>query len=285
MALKDSSVLIIEGTEDIHTITAKILESDKLLTAAVIAGPNAEYNIKQSLRYTRDVNYEMDIVFAKRLLNIHQDIVIHKSKDKEFKNFYKRICKHLANYFPDQYKSIKEVKMENAKNFANLFINTPKEMSILFSKSSSRQSIHETIQYITLKTYLNNGIDIKNLGNKELYIVDTKLIKPGKDFKKKEGSKSIDFSIKKGDLSIYVCAKFINESGGSQDNQVKDAKTFKTSANNYIDNSSDNVENVYFYVLMDGEEGRKQLTELKEDDNNHVFGGTTEELISYLNGL
>lgn len=125
-------------------------------------------------------------------------------------------------------------------------------ISYLLMKSFSKQNFYEKNQaeYIR-QTY---GIDLKKPGKSVYLNEDGSIV-----FKKSPTTtKSMDFEFILNGVITYVYAKYTEESGGAQDNQIKDAETFVKYASRY---SGD----VKFVCLIDGTYGKLQSKKLKDN--------------------
>ena len=115
----------------------------------------------------------------------------------------------------------------------------------IFSKDPTRQNIFEKIA----SKFITNieGVSLfKKLPNKKLYVCNGALIAK-KDLKQYPKAKTIDFTWKYHDFTIYCSHKYTKNVGGAQDNQYKDLKDF-------IEECRDNKRaNIIFIAIADGD--------------------------------
>ena len=72
---------------------------------------------------------------------------------------------------------------------------------------------------------------------------------------------------------MYI--KYVKQSGGSQDNQIRDAANFVVNANKYVRNNNDNL---FFTVVLDGEYGNSKADCLRSlSVHDRVRVTTTDE--------
>ena len=109
-----------------------------------------------------------------------------------------------------------------------------------FCKNPLKQNLAEKTQYIILKSLREkepNGVLLKpkfpDIKKCNLYLHKGKLVN-----QKLNMSKSIDFVSES--TNTYFCCKYINEYGGSQDNQYNDIKLFLNECKN-IKNTNINI--------------------------------------------
>jgi len=99
-----------------------------------------------------------------------------------------------------------------------------------FAKDPKKQNIYEKIlvKYINSLEFISIFQKLNNGGKNALYI-DRGVIRKGSDYPHSKPAKSVDFSWniknKKGEIiNFYAFHKYIEESGGAQDNQFNEIK-------------------------------------------------------------
>ncbi|RHZ36118.1 hypothetical protein [endosymbiont GvMRE of Glomus versiforme] len=99
-----------------------------------------------------------------------------------------------------------------------------------FAKDPKKQNIYEKIltEHITSFPFVSNFQKLSSGGKNALYI-DRGVLRKGSEYPHNKPAKSVDFSwtIKndKGEvINLYAFHKYIEESGGAQDNQFKEIK-------------------------------------------------------------
>ncbi|MFV8480334.1 hypothetical protein ACNQ2O_01790 [Mycoplasma sp. AA7A] len=120
-----------------------------------------------------------------------------------------------------------------------------------YAKDPNKQNIHESILYdYLLRDFNERGIKItdfsilpKGKGGK-LITHDGIII--NYDSKVKKTNKTLDIHFVYDGVDFYGSHKFTDESGGAQDNQFNDLKTFCESARNSRNNKN------YFIAIIDG---------------------------------
>jgi len=158
-----------------------------------------------------------------------------KQFNKEYKKLFNKNLKQIQidiNKTPiPKYLQFK-IKTESIKKQFNENdiienIKNNKFYASFFCKNPLKQNLAENIQFKLLKP---KYLDIKKCN---LYLHKGKLID-----KKLNLSKSIDFISESN--NSYFCCKYINEKGGSQDNQYNDIKLFLNECKN-IKNTNINI--------------------------------------------
>ena len=177
------------------------------------------------------------------------------------KDILKKITNSCNKYGYDKDELL--IKIKECIYVKDRFIKEPIKQNIT-EKIASKEI--EKIKFIT---------EFENLSNDKLFISNGTLRtkKEIKDIKINLKCKSIDFkfcinyeNIKR---DIYCYHKYINESGGSQDNQYKDIKSFIFSANENINTTIN-----WFLVICDGGYFTEiKVKELKEmcNPNKNVY--------------
>lgn len=99
-----------------------------------------------------------------------------------------------------------------------------------FAKDPKKQNIYEKIlaEHISSLSFVSNFQKLSSGGKNALYI-DRGVLRKGREYPHNKPAKSVDFSwtIKnnKGEtIQFYAFHKYIEESGGAQDNQFKEIK-------------------------------------------------------------
>ena len=150
---------------------------------------------------------------------------------------------------------------EKVNNFAEKFDLSPKFVlqkiiddpifGLSFAKDPGKQSFHEAtaISFIQNLPLISNAIKLPSGGKNAIYVINGNLIK-GKDKTSDTDAKSIDFywEYRRGKklLKFYATHKYTKVSGGSQNNQEKDAKQFLENTRKC--NSND----IFFFAILDG---------------------------------
>lgn len=158
------------------------------------------------------------------------------------------IQNYKSDYYVKKYKNyydtnfILQNKYSCFDDFLNYIyenINVPIIQS-LFVKKTNKQSIHEIIQ---------------------IYLVELKLNMKFKTHIKDKLSDTKSFDGVNHENKIYLCCKYIKESGGSQDNQIKDLLKFN-------DYSHETDYKIYF--IVSGSYGIKKIKEYENILNSNV---------------
>jgi len=99
-----------------------------------------------------------------------------------------------------------------------------------FAKDPKKQNIYEKVlvKYISSLKFVSDFKKLSSGGKNALYI-DRGVIRKGSDYPHSKPAKSVDFSLniknKKGEvINFYAFHKYIEESGGAQDNQFNEIK-------------------------------------------------------------
>ena len=205
---------------------------------------NELFDIKYTYDITNDLIFKICEIYdndEKELITfdkLYEKINIELI-NRNIENFCENIDKNKIkkNYennilFKQKYKTFEE--------FFNYIINHKDDVFIqtLFIKNSSKQSFHEILQIYLMEKKLNMKFKI--------HIKD-----------KLTNTKSFDGINEEN--KIYLACKYINECGGSQDNQINDLIKFNTYSKetNYI-----------IYIVISGNYGKKKIKQLLENNLN-----------------
>lgn len=199
------------------------------------------------IKYTNEITN--DLVFKLCEIYNNDDKLI--SFDKLFEKINIEITNRNVNSFienPDKNKLLKHYNsnilfkqkyntFDDFYNYINEHINDVFIQS-LFIKQSSRQSYHELLQ---------------------VYLMEYKLNMKFKIHIKNKLSKTKSFDAINEENKVYLACKYVNEPGGSQDNQINDLINFNTYAK----------ETIYtIYLVISGNYDRKRIKQLLENKLN-----------------
>lgn len=132
-----------------------------------------------------------------------------------------------------------------------LKIQTDKLYASHFAKNPIKQNIAEILQMNLLKQHIPN---IKKLNNDTEYLMDGLILSGTKSYCQKTPTKNFDFFDDKS--RTYYYAKYINDRGGSQDNQYNDCVNFLNQVNMYYDKAIKPINKktvISFVLLIDGD--------------------------------
>ena len=124
-----------------------------------------------------------------------------------------------------------------------------------FSKSALKQNIAEKLQFQYLTNKYPNLKKLPSNGPNSFFLSNKGIVKK----RPEKGTKSIDFY--DPDNKTFYYAKYINENGGSQDNQFIDVKTFVELSNIFC--RKDNT--FKFILLIDGKYFNDKKKEILND--------------------
>lgn len=137
------------------------------------------------------------------------------------------------------------------------------------AKSSTRQGLaeHLQIKYLrevrgfNINKLADNGIGSVRIYNGN-FVLNSFYVHPG-------ATKSIDALIGRD----YISLKYVNESGGAQDNQIEDVKKFLVEACKYVKNRK----NKSFTAIVDGAyiESKMSMLNIYTNDMVRVFNSDT----------
>ena len=156
----------------------------------------------------------------------------------------KYIERHRLNY------SIEDVKKE---------ILTSDLVASIFIKEPNKQNFTEKIISDAIK---KNDLVENFMTSKdgEIFLENGKITK-----ERKVGNKSIDFSWKTNGKNVYASQKYINESGGGQDNQFNDVK-------NFLMNAQNSNKDEFFIAIVDGKYfNQSKMNYLKSFEDDNIF--------------
>lgn len=172
----------------------------------------------------------------------------------------------------ETYKKIENVlEIVGIKTKEELFeeLKTSKLASAIFymlTKNPKKQNIPEKTALSILQKANPNIKNLPQTGKNALHLT------PEGQFSSTANgnSKAIDFYLEKDDKKYYIFHKFTEQSGGAQDNQLRDAI-------NFLINAKNNKEiNSYFVALLDGNYYKDKLVYLKKTySTSRVFVMTT----------
>lgn len=119
-----------------------------------------------------------------------------------------------------------------------------------FAKDPAKQNLFETAagEYINSIECISNYKKLPSGGKEAVYVIQGGIFtsEERRKFDIKKEAKSVDFYWECGDKKFYVFHKYTRQTGGAQDNQYADIRSFITSAN---DSSSDKN---FFIAIADG---------------------------------
>ena len=168
--------------------------------------------------------------------SLNEDWVIEKIN--------KYIERHRLNY------SIEDVKKE---------ILTSDLVASIFIKEPNKQNFTEKIISDAIK---KNDLVENFMTSKdgEIFLENGKITK-----ERKVGNKSIDFSWKTNGKNVFASQKYINESGGGQDNQFNDVK-------NFLMNAQNSNKDEFFIAIVDGKYfNQSKMNYLKSFEDDNIF--------------
>lgn len=192
-------------------------------------------------------------------------------ESKEYRTKIEKWCHKLGFDF-------KEV-LEKAKN-DHLF-------RAFFAKDPKKQNIYESLvaKYIESLEFVSDFKKLSSGGKNALYI-DRGNIRKGNEFLHNKPAKSVDFlwtinNKKRGIIRFYAFHKYIEESGGTQDNQFKEIRKCIEVGKN---GSWENYQQIIFVCICDG----AYFTEKKIKELKNLIGNwncvilKSDELEKYL---
>ena len=129
-------------------------------------------------------------------------------------------------------------------------INTDEMFAVTFATDPARQNLYENLagDYIKSIEFITNYKKLPHSGKDAKYIIKGSVID---GFTKTSSggateAKSIDFYWEHKNKKFYAFHKYTRESGGAQDNQYNDMKSF-------IDNANDSANQLhFFFAIADG---------------------------------
>jgi len=135
-----------------------------------------------------------------------------------------------------------------------------------FEIDPSKQGLDEKLQIEYFQLKYNTKIEkLPSTGKKALCISKSyQIVAPaGLNFKIGERTKTFDAMSKTlDDEKTYYSIKYTNESGGAQDNQLKDIETFLSFSNEYLRRNPDGK--IKFSVILSGEYMKTFYEEIKK---------------------
>lgn len=141
----------------------------------------------------------------------------------------------------------------------------------LLSKNPKKQNIPENTALEVLQKVNPNLKRLPQSGKNSLHLTPEGQFSSVLD----GNSKAIDFYLEKDNKKYYISHKFTEQSGGAQDNQLRDAINFLIKAKNNKETNS------YFVALLDGNYYKDKLADLKKSySSSRVFIMTTGEFKS-----
>lgn len=244
-----------------------------------------DFEFKEEIVLINEGKLDLDFSIIKRYISekkfndnlkiICESINKKKYKSEYIKKYYNLLYKKGAtiDYINNTINNlIKNINNNITHNNDDIIIdnipNSTIDNIIFLMKDSAKQNIPERFKLEFIKyngwniTQLPKGSNkIKNDG--ALYLCNGELMKKNnKQYNPQKSSKSIDFKIEN---NIYVYDKTTYGSGGSQDNQYKDAKDFLYQSIKTNDNN-------FYIALLDGDYYINKIDELRmfNDDNVRV---------------
>ena len=153
-------------------------------------------------------------------------------------------------------------------------INNDEMFAVTFATDPARQNLYENLagDYIKSIEFIEDFQKLPHSGKDALYIVRGSVIngKTKSDSGGTTEAKSIDFYWEYKNKKFYAFHKYTRESGGAQDNQYNDMKSFIENANNSAN------QNHFFFAIADGayfdtqngQAGISKIENLKQLANN-----------------
>ena len=172
-------------------------------------------------------------------------------------------------------------------------INSDEMFAVTFATDPARQNLYENLagDYIKSIEFISQFKKLSHSGKDALYIIKGSVI-DGETKASSGGSteaKSIDFYWEYKDKKFYAFHKYTRESGGAQDNQYNDMKSFIENAN------SSAHKDHFFFAIADGEyfdtqngqAGISKIENLKQLANNQrgVYALRLSELYELLKDM
>lgn len=121
----------------------------------------------------------------------------------------------------------------------------------LFVVDIIKQNFYElkTLDYLKQKNY--KIVKMAGNGKGSLYLCNGNILTK----KTNNSTKSFDFKLTNDNSLTYITHKYINESGGSQDNQFNDIKLFLMEANKFAISSNNQLfpSKINFMAIVDGD--------------------------------
>lgn len=150
-----------------------------------------------------------------------------------------RIMKHCQK-FGRNFKKIKN-KILVDDNFADLFIPVLAKQN--FFELETFRYLHDDLHYPIHKMAPN--------GKEALYLSGGRIVSNPTI----NSTKSFDYKLMEKRSTTFISQKYINEGGGSQDNQFNDIKYFLIQANKYFNADRGDLfkSNIKFMAIVDGE--------------------------------
>lgn len=176
-----------------------------------------------------------------------------------------------------RFEKYKTILLNNSINNIDEYIDKIKKNPLLalgIEKEPIRQSFDEKIQieYQLKKNNINIEKLPNNKSNARCFDIRNEdkvsIISPvGFSFKSGERTKTFDGYIEKSNTFVFM--KYINESGGSQDNQINDLKILIKYADLYLKQNKNTEYN--FIILIDGNYIIKNIDSLKIDNKKIII--------------
>lgn len=145
--------------------------------------------------------------------------------------------------------------------------------AITFAKDPVKQNLRENCQLDYLTKI--RGLNVKRLnqsGDYALRLFDGDIIE-GKNYMDNR-TRALDFVHANVDYTDYICAKYTNREGGSQDNSLKEVINFLIEANKYV--SKNENTNIRFVALCDGSFYRGKFNCFNKYLNSNVIVTTSD---------
>ena len=145
-------------------------------------------------------------------------------------------------------------------------INSDEMFAITFATDPARQNLYENLagDYIKSIEFITNFQKLPHSGKGAKYIIKGSVIdgETKSDSGGATEAKSIDFYWEYQDKKFYAFHKYTRESGGAQDNQYSDMKSFIENANNSANPTH------FFFAIADGayfdtQNGQAQISKIE----------------------
>lgn len=201
-----------------------------------------------------DYQIEYKKQLKENILNVRKQINNH--------DFVIKIKNHAEKYN----REVEEVKLKIMED--DMFAE-------IFAKDPTKQNIYENLA----AKYIKNLPIVKEFrklpNNSKMFVVNGEI-----STKRENDVKSIDFTFKVKNKTIYASHKYIKAFGGAQDNQYNDIRTFLRNCNKL------NQGDIYFIAICDGPYFETKIKNLIEEfGSNNVAILNIYELENFLNSL
>jgi hypothetical protein len=238
----------------------------------IVESKNGADNVDKSRRATNISNLEED-------KKQWQKIVNGDKKNKTIPTLQSRLEK---NYEYFGFKRIEDIDFVSIQELAKKYLNADPWLQINYCRDSTRQSIDESVQTATLKTYINDTFE--NITNGKEVPFNGKIVSKkearglnGKQVK----ARSVDAIGKIGKFDVKLFQKYSKVSGSGQGHQTLETQSWLEEVSKIADQS------ILFVAQLDGGEAESHINELRKIVNNrkNIFVGNSEQVINWLNSI